>query len=135
MEATAYVEGRSVTVRSEPMGRPATCPVRIRGGLAGAAFGYEEGGYSWTADWNRSQVLDERNYDHALYIPADYDGYAQGAGDFIVSRNGKARWYKPRLSVWCWAETIRGPFGIASVREHYVVVDNLGDIVPIVNEE
>jgi len=134
MQAASYVETQYVVARSENVGRPATCPLQIRGGLAGYLFGYEEGGYSWTANWNRYRVLDERNYDHALYTPEKYDGYAAGKGDYIVSRNDQARWYNPRLLLWCYAIDKVNAWGIEYVDEHYVVVDNLGEIVRMAGE-
>lgn len=134
MQAAAYVETQYAVVRSENVGRPATCPLQIRGGLAGFLFGYEEGGHSWTANWNRDRVLDLQHYDHALYVPEKYDGYAGGKGVYIVSRDGEARWYTPRLSVWCYAVDKVNAWGIEYVEEHYVVVDNLGDIARIAGE-
>jgi hypothetical protein len=83
--------------------RPATCPLELRGGLIGWLFGYPNAGFEWTAEWSRYRIPDPADYSHADYHPESYDGYAQGKGDYITSRDGDARWYEPELYVRCTA--------------------------------
>jgi hypothetical protein len=112
--------------------RPATCPTHISGGLVGWLLGYEYAGYRWTGEWDRREVLDMADYSRAMYVPAVYDGYAAGKGDFIESKyGGAARWYQPKLEMRCWAIDKYSGGGLEYVEEHYTVVTNLGAVVAL----
>jgi hypothetical protein len=133
MEVETYVEGQYVGLRSEmvEIARPATCPLRLRGGLPGWLLGYPHAGSTWTAEWNRAEVLDSVEFDRARYIPHEYGGYTAGKGNFVVSRDGAARWYEPRLELICFAITSYNRFGgIEYVEERYKVIKHFGEVVP-----
>src|SRR4028119_616962 len=74
--------------------RPMACPLHLKGGFLGFIFGYEHAGYQWTSGWERDAVLDPVHYALAEYVPP-------GDPLYIVSRDGNARWYNPRLTVRC----------------------------------
>lgn len=74
--------------------RPLACPAQLTGGYLGTFFGYEHEGYEWTDDWQRNRVLDPVHHALAEYVPLG-DPYS------IVSRDGRARWVEPRVTVQC----------------------------------
>lgn len=103
--------------------RPATCPMTLRGGFTGFVFGYPHAGHEWTANWSRIAVL-SAVYDLADYQPQAYDGHR-----YIVSRDGEARWYDPRIRVRCTA-TYHYAFGqLQRVSIRYRTVQNFGTVM------
>lgn len=74
--------------------RPMACPLGLTGGFLGNFFGYEYAGYEWTDDWQRDRVLDPVHHSIAEYVP-------RGDPYFIVSRDDRARWIEPRITVRC----------------------------------
>jgi hypothetical protein len=100
----------------------------ISGGLAGYFDGYHHAGHEWTADWSRHRVLDPVMYSLALYYPSEWDGFAAGKGNYIVSRDSRARWYQAELQVKCTA-TDRYVLGrLFSTLERYNAVANFGTV-------
>jgi len=107
--------------------RPTTCPTFITGGLMGSVTGYWHAGYSWTDDWTRYRFPNPADVSHAEYRPESYDGHTL-RGDYIKSRDGRARWFDAELYVRCTA-IWRYVFGfLVGVEDRYKVLENRGEV-------
>jgi len=102
--------------------RPMACPLHLTGGFLGFIFGYEHAGYEWTDQWDRDAVIDPVYRAIAEYVP-------QGDPLYIVSRDGKARWYNPRLTVRCTVTEWWSRGRIVRARDSYKVIHNGGNVV------
>ncbi|HET7233305.1 MAG TPA: hypothetical protein VFJ16_25055 [Longimicrobium sp.] len=107
----------------EPRTRPMACPIGVHGGVFGWWFGYEHAGYEWTDDWQRDRILDPVNYAKAEYVP-------EGDPDYIVSRDGRARWRNPRFVAECWITEYWFLGRIIQSDSRVIVKANLGSVEP-----
>jgi hypothetical protein len=102
--------------------RPMACPLQLTGGFLGFFFGYEHAGHEWTDQWQRDRVLDPVNHSLAEYVPA-------GDPLYIVSRDDRARWYSPRLTVRCTVTEWWSRGRIVRARDSYKVIGHGGNVV------